>query len=256
MNEKFLIVSDVDGTLLGDERAVNRFAEWLAPRRAQFRVAYNSGRFPDSLRKSIEKSALPEPDVLIGGVGTQIEWFANGEPLEGWPEFQGYWDAEVVRAVLANESRLRLQPERFLSDYKVSYFVDNAAEAELLEWQTRLAGAGLVAQHVYSSRRDLDILPAGIDKGTAAGFLAKFWSFPKNRVIACGDTANDLALFEQGFLGIVVGNALEELKALDEPWIYHAQEHFAAGVQEGLQHWLERIKARSTSSIARSAKSA
>ena len=61
-------------------------------------------------------------------------------------------------------------------------------------------------------------------------------------VIACGDTANDCALYTRGFLGVVVGNALDELKALDAPCIYHANGNFAAGVQEGIAHWLAKAE--------------
>ena len=91
-----------------------------------------------------------------------------------------------------------------------------------------------------SPGRDLDVLPAGVDKGTAAVFLAKHWGVPRERVIVCGDTANDLSMFEQGFCGIVVGNALPELRALRSPRVYHARGRFAAGVEEGLRYWFER----------------
>lgn len=102
---------------------------------------------------------------------------------------------------------------------------------------------------VYSSERDLDVLPAGIDKGTATAFLANSWDVPRDRVIVCGDTANDLSMFEQGFLGVVVGNALPELKSLDSPRVFHASEPFAAGVVEGLRHWLQCAKNGQLASI-------
>lgn len=240
MGAEYLVVSDVDGTLLGDDRALQRLSEWLAPQRERFRLVYNSGRFADSVRESIRRHELPRPDALIGGVGTQIEHFSSGEPVEGWPVFQGYWDAQVIRTILANEPRLTLQPERFLSPYKVSFFAEEASPEEIKGWLVRLEGAGLEVRHVYSSARDLDFLPAGCDKGTAAAFLADRWRFAPERVIACGDTANDLAMFAQGFLVVIVGNALEEVKALSGENIYHATADNAAGVQEGIAYWLDQ----------------
>lgn len=240
MDAEYLVVSDVDGTLLGDDRALQRLNDWLAPQRERFRLVYNSGRFADSLRESIQRHEMPRPDALIGGVGTQIEHFKSGEPVEGWPVFEGYWDAQVVRTILANEPRLTLQPERFLSPYKVSFFAEEASDEEIKGWLVRLQGAGLEVRHVYSSARDLDFLPAGCDKGTAAAFLAERWGFAPERVIACGDTANDLAMFAQGFLVVIVGNALEEVKALRGPNIYHASASHAAGVQEGIAYWIDQ----------------
>ena len=44
-------------------------------------------------------------------------------------------------------------------------------------------------------------------------------------------------MFLQGFRGIVVDNAQEELKAIDSPDVYHAPRAFADGVIDGLTHW-------------------
>jgi hydroxymethylpyrimidine pyrophosphatase-like HAD family hydrolase len=91
---------------------------------------------------------------------------------------------------------------------------------------------------VYSSNRDLDVLPRGVDKGAAAAFLANEWNYPAARVIVSGDSGNDLAMFQAGFHGIVVGNAHSELKQLDSADVFHADSSYAAGVLQGLQHWM------------------
>ncbi len=242
MADRFLIVSDVDGTMLGDDAALEALLKWLAPHRSSVRLVYNSGRSTTSLRGSIANKQLPEPDALIGNVGTQIETFDPPTPLDGWPKFTGPWDPNVVRQVLDDVGGLELQPDGYQSRHKVSYYAHGASESQLAGWQTRLEAAGQQVTVIYSSDRDLDVLPAEIDKGAATAFLANAWNVPFDRVIVCGDTGNDLSMFEQGFLGVVVGNALPELTALDSPRVFQAKQHFAAGVGEGLRHWFQRIE--------------
>ena len=94
-------------------------------------------------------------------------------------------------------------------------------------------------EEMNSTMGYLDVLPKGVNKGSAAAFLASHWSLPRERVLVSGDTGNDLAMFAQGFRGIVVANAHAVLKRLDAPTVYHARRGHAAGVLEGLRHWLE-----------------
>ena len=240
MARRSLLVTDLDGTLLGDDAALDAFAAWHRAHRASVRLIYASGRFCDSIIHSIERTALPDPDAVIGGVGTEILAFPSGGPVVGLePTPSVGFDSEHVRAEMAELSGARLQPAEFQSSLKVSFFLDCASEETLADLESRLRAGGLAVDIIYSSGRDLDVVPAGVNKGTAAKRLADLWGYAADQVMVSGDSANDLALFEQGFCGIVVAGAHAELKALTSESVYQARQPFAAGVLEGITHWWE-----------------
>ncbi len=238
MENRYLLISDLDGTLLGDDDALEEFAAWLAPRREWMGLVYNSGRFFDSVLQSIESTPLPEPDAVIGGVGSEIRAFESGQSIGAWLDDCNDWQPLRICSLLAEYDEIALQPAEFLSDHKISYYAENAAPELLDELARRLTDAGCCVELLYSSNRDLDVLPRGVNKGTAASYLAAHWSYGSRRVIVSGDSGNDLAMFEQDFRGIVVANAHGELKRLGGESVFHAQQPHAAGVLEGLSHWL------------------
>jgi len=233
-----MLVSDIDGTLLGADAALRRFAEWRRAAGAGVRLVYASGRLLDSVRELTRQTCLPPPDAVIGGVGTDIHDFASGEPLRAWRRaIRRRWDAATIRAALAALD-LEPQPEDAQTDVKVSYYLRDATGACLDRVRQALADAGCAASLIYSSNRDLDVVPAGADKGRAAAFLAGAWAVSPDNVIVAGDSGNDLALFEQGFYGVVVANAHPELTSLNTPRVCHARAPYADGVLEGIAHWM------------------
>jgi sucrose-6F-phosphate phosphohydrolase len=239
MDGRQLVVSDLDGTLLGDDAALARFARWHERVRHRVSLVYASGRLFESVRESVDTTDLPEPAAIIGGVGSQIRCPRTGADLVDWPAARRpQWDARQIRRALASLAQIEIQPEEFQSDYKVSYFLRDATDDDLRQVCAALDHDGLEFEVVYSSREHLDLLPRGVNKGTAALRLAQHWGIQEAAVIVCGDTGNDLALFEQGFRGVVVANAQAELKRLAGERIYLARQAFAAGVLEGLRHWL------------------
>ena len=132
------------------------------------------------------------------------------------------------------------QPDEFQAEFKLSYFAEDLDRGFLVEVPRRLAASGQAVEIVYSSRRDLDVLPAGVNKGSAAAFLATGWGFSAGQVIVAGDTGNDASMFTHGFRGVVVENAHAELNSLRSHDVYHSAKTFADGVLDGLQYWLQR----------------
>ena len=238
MDRMNLLISDLDDTLLGDDRALAEFAAWHAAMRPMFRLAYSSGRFLASIRQSIAETDLPEPDAIICGVGTEIYLENIDSPLAEWPQVAApQWDVAQIRSVCAEYVELEPQPDQFQSRYKASYYGYDLDEACLARLRQSLEAAGQRASLIYSSYRDLDVLPPRTHKGAAARFLADRWGMDRRNVIVAGDSGNDATMFHEGFRGIIVGNAKPELHAISGPRIYHAAASFAAGVVEGLEHW-------------------
>lgn len=238
MNHQTLLISDLDGTLLGDEEALEVFSHWCDQQRETLILAYSSGRLLDSVIESVRNTALPEPDAIISGVGTEIQLCRHNETLFEWQENFQAFDAGGICRVLARVHELHLQPSRFQSPHKVSYFAYDVSESFLRQVRQRLQDAGYPTNVIYSSNRDLDVLPQQVDKGSAAAFLASHLEIHPQQVIVSGDSGNDLSMFRQKFRGIVVGNAHQGLKDLKGDDVYHSNRKYAAGVLDGMDHWL------------------
>lgn len=240
MTAQRLLISDLDDTFLGDRAALQRFSDFFHRLQGRLDIVYASGRFCDSIAADIRSTPLPEPLAVIGGVGSEIRDFPGGELNQEWIQrISPQWSAERVRATLADEAELQLQPESAQSDFKVSYFFPAASQGQLDRLQAKLFDVGVNASLIYSSQRDLDFLPAGVNKGTAAAFTARELGFDREQVIVAGNSGNDAKLFEHDFYGIIVSNAHEALKQYAEsPRVYLSPRARADGVRDGLQHWL------------------
>ncbi|WP_162006782.1 HAD family hydrolase [Roseimaritima sediminicola] len=238
---KYLLVSDLDDTFLGDRRALERFADFYEPIRERLDIVYASGRFYESIRRDIDTTPLPEPVAVIGGVGSEIRQYPSGRLDQAWIDrIATNWSAKKVQSVLANESQLELQPADSQSDYKVSYFFRDAKPTQLDRLKAKLFDHGLDVSVVYSSSRDLDFLPEGVNKGTAAAFLARQFGFDGDHTMVAGNSGNDSKLFDHDFRGVIVANAHDELKAYaGDARVYLSSQERADGVRDGVAHWMK-----------------
>lgn len=237
-----LVSTDLDGTLLGNPEATARFkSRWEAlPEGSRPVLVYNSGRLVSDMHALVASGLLPEPSFLIGGVGTQLFDYRENRAVEGFSEaFQEGWDMGLVGQIVAENPAITCQPPEFLHPYKDSYFWPGATPAQIHELEAKLSASGLKVTVVYSSHRDLDILPAAADKGRAVEWLCSLLKIPLEQVVVAGDTANDAAMFLlPGVKGIVVENAQPDLlEAVVRTPVFGATRILADGLIEGLENF-------------------
>ena len=184
---------------------------------------------------------LPPPDAVAAQVGTQLWLPPRREPIGGYASRMAHaWDELAVRRLVAASPDLRFQEPRYQTPWKVSAFLQpHVANRALRDLQQQLMGRGIRARVIYSGQRYLDVIPARTGKRAALRFLAALWGQDEaTKILACGDSANDLDLLSAPeTAGVVVGNAsdprLAALALHDD--VYVAERPYAAGVLEGAE---------------------
>ncbi len=242
----FLFVTDLDNTLVGDDSALLELNQQLAKHRERYhsKIVYATGRSLYLYRLLAEAKSLLPPDALITSVGTEMYFDQNQQQSDPeWSKIlaQG-WNREAIVKIANQFEHLQSQPKSEQNPFKISYYL---AEAVANETITRLKAA-LMAQGygiklIYSAGQDLDLLPKNGDKGLAVQFLRQRWEIPPEQTIVCGDSGNDISMFEGLEKGLIVSNAKPELLQWYETnrdKNHHlAHSPCAGGILEGLKHF-------------------
>ena len=238
-----ILATDLDGTFAGGTAADRELLQQALARLTGAVLIYVTGRSVPATREIIAEAGLPHPDVLIADVGTSVrqgDGFAPVDEVEA--ELDAVWPgAETIRQRLGGVRGLEEQSVR--APRRVSYWIREGSMDEAIE-RAGAALGDLNLDLVASAGVYLDVLPPGVNKGTTLRRVLRWLERGESDVVVAGDTLNDLALFETGLCGVVVGNCEAELRArvTGREHLYFAGGEGAAGILEGLRHfgWLER----------------
>jgi HAD superfamily hydrolase (TIGR01484 family) len=234
---RLVLATDLDGTFLGgDEQQRRALYEDLNTRGDELLLIFVTGRDLDFVAELVRQPGMPQPDLIIGDVGTTIVRGRDHHPV---PEVQAWvderWNAanEQVLALLADEPGLRLQP--VMGERRVSYFYDPETLQAATIAKVEAAGFDVIT----SADTFLDVLPRGVAKGPTLTRLVQMLGLPTDAVLVAGDTLNDLSLFQTDFRGVAVGNAEPLLvdAIADLPDVHHSDLPGCAGIADAIAHF-------------------
>ncbi len=241
------LVTDLDGTLIGESSSTIALRDAIRLLRANWtaegplpRWVIATGRgMDDACQVLLEVGfELSDFDAFVTSVGAELRFAADEAPHLGFLDgLNGSgFDAAEVRRVLDALPGMRLQPPHEQFSHKVSYFVDDT-EAALQLVPAALSELPFETRCVFCHDNYLDVAPENGTKGGAVEFLRRHWELEPQRVVAAGDSGNDLSMLDRAWPGIVVGNGAEQLRSLrGREQVYFAQAKYAGGVLEGLRH--------------------
>jgi sucrose-6F-phosphate phosphohydrolase len=284
MNDLLLLCTDLDRTLIPNglqpesPQARDHFRRLSTSSRLT--LAYVTGRHRALVEEAIANYQLPQPDYVVGDVGTTIYRVEDAQTwhhLEAWEamigsDWAGHSHADLVQ-LFAGLDGLQLQEESKQNRYKLSYYLPLDIQRNALEpaMRERLQRNGVNATLVWSvdeaaSVGLLDVLPAGATKLHAVEFLMQSLGFNRNNTLFSGDSGNDMQVLVSSVPAVLVNNAQPEVREeavratreqQTEKALYLAKGgylemngNYSAGILEGIAHyhpqWMASVLTDST----------
>lgn len=234
-----LIIADIDNTLTGNDDAMHDFFRLISEAEDNIGFGIATGRRYEVVKQLMEEKGIPEPEVLITSVGTEVYCGKNDTLDTSWKKHINFrWHPDKIREVLEPVVGLFYQKGSEQSKFKVSYEVDFSVAPKLSVIKRMLRENGLRAKCVLSHRMFLDIMPSRAGSGLTIRHIAYKWGFPLEHILVAGDSGNDEDMLAGNTLGVVVGNYSSELEKLRKyPRVYFAGAHHASGIIEGIEYY-------------------
>lgn len=279
-----LLCTDMDRTLIpngaADESPRARPLFFDLASRPDLKLAYVTGRHKALVKQAIRDYSLPEPDYVIGDVGTTL-YHVQGNVWrmdQAWRDEIGRdWHGlkhDTITALLSDihAPGFELQDPEKQNQYKISFYTAASADIGTLDDKISkiFADNGITANLIWSrdearNKGLLDILPRRANKVQAIRFLMDSEKIAADRTVFSGDSGNDLDALTSGLNAILVRNAADDVRLavldrlaetggkdclfLPKGNFFGLNGNYAAGIIEGLVHffpetagWLESAR--------------
>lgn len=230
-----LLATDLDGTFLGGKSFFKQQLYQLIRENKDIQLVFVTGRGLETVIPLLNDPIIPNPDYIICDVGSTIVNGHTLEPVESLQhDIEKKWPGSIM-ILDSLEGIENIEYQEVPQQRRCSFYTTDDTVAELVRSRVENLGCDVI----YSADKFLDVLLKDVNKGYSLTNLANYLGVDKNDVLVAGDTLNDLAMYECGFKGVVVGNSEEKLKDATRhlPDIFYADAPGAGGIIESLKHF-------------------
>jgi sucrose-phosphate synthase len=234
------IFTDLDQNLLGDAESLADFLDVIKVYRKCTTFGIATGRRLDAALRMMKRYGIPQPDILITSLGTEICYAPRLTRDSAWAEHIDHlWKPKAITRVLADLPGIKLQPKAELSRFKISYYINPKEAPGLDEINSLLHQQELTANIFLSFGQFLDFMPVRASKGFALRWCADQWDIPLENMLVAGGSGADEDMMRGNTMAVVVANRHhEELSGLvDVENIYFATQPCAAGILDAIEHY-------------------
>lgn len=241
MNNKRILFTDLDGTLLDDQKKItpgNQAAIDEALENGHIIVISTGRPLASALIQAENLGLVKKGCYAITYNGAQIYDIYNKKTVYGRclsrdlaaPLFRAAAERDLYIQTYNTTHILteRVTPELklYTTTIQIPYKIVNHIDDALVEDPYKLIAIDLKSheklvafqEEVLSQYRDkldsffsndhyLEIVPTGISKGFAVQWMCKFLDIPLENSVAAGDAQNDIAMLEAAHIGAVMCNA-------------------------------------------------
>lgn len=230
-----ILATDLDGTFLAGDPENRQRLYQLISAHPGIQLVFVTGRGLEMVVPLLSDPAIPRPDYIICDVGASVlcgKTLQAVYPLQS--EIEATWPGEQV--IMQHVGGLAgLERQDVPQERRCSFFCEPAAVTDELQRKAEALGCDLL----FSANMYLDFLPRGVNKGSTLRRLIEHLSVPEQDVLVAGDTLNDLSMYEQGFMGVCVGESEERLleATTDRAKVLHAKLSGCGGILEAIAHF-------------------
>ncbi|MDT3672238.1 MAG: glucosylglycerol-phosphate synthase [Aromatoleum sp.] len=230
-----LLATDLDGTFLAGHPEQRLRLYQLITAHPEIGLVFVTGRGLEVVIPLLSDPSVPTPDYIVCDVGASVVDGRTLQPVQPLQaDIDARWPGERV-VVAAMESFAGLERQEVPQQRRCSYFCAPGTVGS----DIHTIAAGFGCDVLYSADRYLDILPKGVNKGSTLDALIRHLGLDRESVLVAGDTLNDLSMYNQGFLGVCVGESEPGLldATRDRAHVLHARQQGCGGILEAIGHF-------------------
>lgn len=239
-----LIVLDLDGTLLNDEKIITEKTKLtlLKAKEAGHQVMIATGRPYRASDIYYRELGLSTPIVNFNGAlihhPTNLAWQTIHTPIDlgivhDVVDSVHQYEYENIIAEVQDDVYVHTADERILNIFNMGNPRVTMGDLSLhlkenptsLLIQSNEVNASIIRDHLQNVHAELidhrrwgaplhviEIVKRGLSKAVGISYISKEMQIPRDRIIAFGDEDNDLEMIDYAGVGVAMGNAISPLK--------------------------------------------